>query len=165
MKFQKNPREAIKIPPKNGPIKRVPVMVSTLVAKAFPIASVGTVLATSAWRKGCINDRQTPEINTYVYACHTSIQSKSIKKAKKKAIQVMNSWRLITSLRRSRRSPRTPPHGLTKRDGRVFMAPIVITSKAEDVVPWVRCWTNQPTESSCSHWAPFAKKFPIHKNL
>ena len=48
MKFQKNPKEAIKIPPKNGPIKRVPVMVSTLVAKAFPIASFGTVLATSA---------------------------------------------------------------------------------------------------------------------
>ena len=139
MKFQKNPKEAIKIPPKNGPIKRVPVMVSTLVARALPRASFGTVLATSAWRRGCINDRQTPEINTYAYACHTSIQSKNIKKANIKAIQVMKSWRLITSLRRSRRSPRTPPHGLTKRDGRVFMAPTVITSKAEDVVPWVKC--------------------------
>ena len=133
MKFQKNPKEAIKIPPKNGPIKRVPVMVSTLVAKAFPIASFGTVLATSAWRRGCINDRQTPEINTYAYACHTSIQSKSIKKAKRNAIQVMKSWRLITSLRRSRRSPRTPPQGLTKRAGKVLTAPIVTTSKADDV--------------------------------
>ena len=133
MKFQKNPKEAIKIPPKNGPIKRVPVMVSTLVAKAFPIASFGTVLATSAWRRGCINDRQTPEINTYAYACHTSIQSKSIKKAKRNAIQVMKSWRLITSFRRSRRSPRTPPQGLTKRAGKVLTAPIVTTSKADDV--------------------------------
>ena len=133
MKFQKNPKEAIKIPPKNGPIKRVPVMVITLVAKAFPIASFGTVLATSAWRRGCINDRQTPEINTYAYACHTSIQSKSIKKAKRNAIQVMKSWRLITSFRRSRRSPRTPPQGLTKRAGKVLTAPIVTTSKADDV--------------------------------
>ena len=133
MKFQKNPKEAIKIPPKNGPIKRVPVMVSTLVAKAFPIASFGTVLATSAWRRGCINDRQTPEINTYAYACHTSIQSKSIKKAKRNAIQVMKSWRLITSFRRSRRSPRTPPQGLTKRAGKVLTAPIVTTNKADDV--------------------------------
>ena len=133
MKFQKNPKEAIKIPPKNGPIKRVPVMVSTLVARALPRASFGTVLATSAWRRGCINDRQTPEINTYAYACHTSIQSKSIKKAKRNAIQVMKSWRLITSFRRSRRSPRTPPQGLTKRAGKVLTAPIVTTNKADDV--------------------------------
>ena len=48
MKFQKNAREAIKIPLKNVRIIRVLVMVSTLVAKAFPIASVGTVFATSA---------------------------------------------------------------------------------------------------------------------
>ena len=151
MKFQKNPRNAIRIPPKKGPMRRVPVIVSTLVAKAFPIASLGTVLATSACRRGCIKDRQTPEISTYEYACHTLIQSMRIKKANKKAIQVMKSCRLITSLRRSRRSPSTPPQGLTNREGSVLMAPTVITSKADALVPSVNCCTNHPTDRSCNH--------------
>ena len=52
VKFQKKPRVKIRMPPMKGPKMRVPVMVSTLVARALPSISRGTVAAMRAWRMG-----------------------------------------------------------------------------------------------------------------
>ena len=81
-----------------------------------------------------------------------------------KAIPTIKSCMPITNLRRSTRSPRTPPQGLTTSAGRRFTAPTVMTSRAKEADPSVKPRTSQPTERSCSHSAPLEQKLPVQRS-
>ena len=63
----------------------------------------------------------------------------------------MKVWILMSSFRRSTRSPHTPPQGPTSNTGRVLKPPTITTCKTDADDPAVRSRTNQPMDSSCSH--------------
>ena len=64
-KFQKNPRVAIRKPPINGPIMRVPPIVNTLAATALTTYPLGTVFATNAGLMEWVTARHEPPMITY----------------------------------------------------------------------------------------------------
>ena len=69
----------------------------------------------------------------------------------------------MSSGRRSTRSPHTPPQGPTSNTGRVLNPPTVTTCKIDVDDPTVSSRTNQPMDSSCSHWALLEKKLPVQR--
>jgi hypothetical protein len=55
------------------------------------------------------------------------------------------------SLRRSTRSPYTPPQGPTSNTGKALNAPTITTCKTDVDDSTVKSRTSQPMDSSCSH--------------
>ena len=76
-------------------------------------------------------------------------------------MQAMKVCIRISNLRRSTRSPSTPPQGPTSSTGSVLRPPTVTTCNADVAEPSVRSRTSQPTVSNCSHWALLQQKFPV----
>ena len=68
---------------------------------------------------------------------------------------------VMINFRRLRRSPNTPPHGVTSSMGSVTMPPTVTTCTAELAEPAERSRTSHPIESSWNHWALLAKKLAV----
>ena len=136
------------MPPTNGPIILVPGMVNTFVAYALLRESGGTVLAISACFTGILIDSQLPATKAYANACQTSTISILTMNAKEKAKSAIKLSIPIMSLRRSSRSPITPPQGPMNIPGSAAVPPTPTTRRAEFAPPSDRYFTSHPRVNS-----------------
>ena len=164
VKFQKNPSVAIIIPPMNGPIIRVPGIVSTFVANAFAIDSRGTVFATSAILLFWLTDTHIPLMNTYAYTCAAVTSCCPTIMANRNENAAIKICIPITSFRLSSLSPSVPAIGAVTKPGSRLTPPTVTTNSVDVDDPAVRSRISHPTVSNCSHCALLEKKLPTHSS-